>query len=418
MSKILITAYAVNPYKGSEDGMGWNMICQIARKHQVIAITRENNEPEIRRYLQENEVPEASNIEWAFFDWPYWMRFWKRKERGALLYFYLWQLTMPRFIKSRGFEFDVCHNLNFHNDWTPSFLWQLAKPMIWGPIGHHPLIPDDYLKVYSDKARWKNRITYWLKQAFWQFDPFLYTCRQKAFRIIAMNSTIAQRWPDLADKIRVIPSVGTEAAPDFFVDQSEQNKEFTIISVGRFVALKGFDITIRAFSRFYHQLPQKDQNSVRLKLIGKGPEEALMRAMIEEEQIGESVDIIHWMDRSELLRLYQQAHLFLFPSHEGAGMVVAEAMAAGLPVLCFDNCGPGEFVDAHCAYRVPYSQPEESCRQFASHMLDLYYDDHRRAQMKRAALNRFRQQFDWDVKGEQLSAVYEELLATKSLSTL
>ena len=41
--KILITAYAVNPYKGSEDGTGWNMIQEIAKYNNVIAITRKNN---------------------------------------------------------------------------------------------------------------------------------------------------------------------------------------------------------------------------------------------------------------------------------------------------------------------------------------------------------------------------------------
>ena len=54
MKTILATAYAVNPYKGSEDGMGWNMILQIARFQKVIAVTRENNEPKIVKYMKEN----------------------------------------------------------------------------------------------------------------------------------------------------------------------------------------------------------------------------------------------------------------------------------------------------------------------------------------------------------------------------
>jgi hypothetical protein len=54
MKTILATAYAVNPYKGSEDGMGWNMILQIARFQKVIAVTRENNEPKIAQYMKEN----------------------------------------------------------------------------------------------------------------------------------------------------------------------------------------------------------------------------------------------------------------------------------------------------------------------------------------------------------------------------
>ncbi len=44
-NRVLITAYAVNPYKGSEDGMGWNFILQAARFQRVVAVTRRNNGP-------------------------------------------------------------------------------------------------------------------------------------------------------------------------------------------------------------------------------------------------------------------------------------------------------------------------------------------------------------------------------------
>ena len=54
MKTILASAYAINPYKGSEDGMGWNFVLQIAKYNQVIAITRENNRPHIEKYIAEN----------------------------------------------------------------------------------------------------------------------------------------------------------------------------------------------------------------------------------------------------------------------------------------------------------------------------------------------------------------------------
>ena len=44
--------------------------------------------------------------------------------------------------------------------------------------------------------------------------------------------------------------------------------------------------------------------------------------------------------------------LFSFPSHEGAGMVVAEAMSFGLPVVCLNNEGPGEFITTNCGFAV------------------------------------------------------------------
>ncbi|WP_276836161.1 hypothetical protein, partial [Chryseobacterium cucumeris] len=60
---ILATCYAVNPYKGSEDAMGWNFVYQIARFRKVIAITRENNKIHIEKYMAENPDPVYMNIQ-------------------------------------------------------------------------------------------------------------------------------------------------------------------------------------------------------------------------------------------------------------------------------------------------------------------------------------------------------------------
>ncbi|MCZ8285192.1 MAG: hypothetical protein O9353_07010, partial [Bacteroidia bacterium] len=98
MKTILASAYAVNPYKGSEDGMGWNFIYQIARFHKVIAVTRENNRPHIENFMKENPDFLYDNITFLYFDLPYWARFWKKGGKGALLYFYLWQRLLPLFV--------------------------------------------------------------------------------------------------------------------------------------------------------------------------------------------------------------------------------------------------------------------------------------------------------------------------------
>ena len=69
-------------------------------------------------------------------------------EKGPLLsliYFYMWQFTLALWLKKKKLSFDIAHNLNFHNDWTPTFLWILGKPLVWGPVGHHPKIPKQFL---------------------------------------------------------------------------------------------------------------------------------------------------------------------------------------------------------------------------------------------------------------------------------
>jgi hypothetical protein len=95
MKTILATAYDINPYKGSESGTGWNFVYQISRFNKVIAITRKNNKENIDRYIIQHKI-NTSQLIFYYYDLPYWMRFWKRGVRGSSIYFYLWQMFIPR----------------------------------------------------------------------------------------------------------------------------------------------------------------------------------------------------------------------------------------------------------------------------------------------------------------------------------
>lgn len=52
--KILLSAYACEPNKGSEPGVGWGWATELAKHHQVWVLTRDNNQPVIEEYLRLN----------------------------------------------------------------------------------------------------------------------------------------------------------------------------------------------------------------------------------------------------------------------------------------------------------------------------------------------------------------------------
>ena len=64
--KILATAYAINPYKGSEDGIAWNIIEQMSKYNQVIAITRENNQAAIDNYINTQNKNVESQLQFEY----------------------------------------------------------------------------------------------------------------------------------------------------------------------------------------------------------------------------------------------------------------------------------------------------------------------------------------------------------------
>ncbi len=404
-SNVLITAYAVNPFKGSEDGIAWNIIRELASKNKVIAITRENNQASIDKYLTENPLPTGSNLQFEYFDLPYWIRFWKRGGQGALFYHYIWHLAVVFFILRRKFSFDIAHHLNFNNDWTPSFLWLLGKPFVWGPIGHHPKVPYNYIKQYGIKAVLLEEIKWVVKKCFWTFDPFLKITKYKAAKIIALNSSVQKVLNVADDKIVVIPAAGNER-PMAQNPKNDSNK-IRVLSIGRLVSLKGFDITIHAFAKFYQQLPKAAQKNAQLVLIGKGPQRAHLNKIIKKYELPlNSILSKKWMDRRELATYYANSQVFLFPSHEGAGMVVPEALSYGLPVVCFDNHGPGEFINKDCGIAIPYGTYENSIQKFASALHTLYTDKQLRNTLSKNAFQQFEEQFTWEGKGKRIQEIY------------
>jgi glycosyltransferase involved in cell wall biosynthesis len=397
MRTVLVTAYDVNPFKGSESGMGWNFIAQLSRFYRVVAITRENNAEPIERHLRE-QGRALPNVSFLYFDLPRYARFWKRGVRGSSLYFYLWQLTVPLFVRRQRLQFDVVHNLNFHADWAPSLLWTLGAPLLWGPIAHHPKIPAAFLAPYRRSECIKDRARWVLKKWFWRVDPLVQLTRHKAKLVLCGNSDVARRLRLAPEKVALFPSVGA-ADPGV---PSRRAKSFQVLCVGRFVALKGFDVAIAAFERFYGSLGSAERDGVRLLIVGTGPEEKTLRALAARFSTQDAVRFVPWMERASLLQLYADTAVFLFPSHEGAGMVVAEALSFGVPVVCFDNIGPGELVDEHSAIRIPYGDYGDAVEGFAAALSRLHKDAQLRERLAAGARRRFETWLDWDRKGELL----------------
>ena len=103
---------------------------------------------------------------------------------------------------------------------------------------------------------------------------------------------------------------------NFNFDRNEFHKENLILSVGRLTSEKNHIQLINSFSQVSKKYP-----SWKLKIIGKGP----LKEEIEKE--------------------YLKAKFFVLPSnYEGFGLVVAESLSCGLPVVLFEKCNVLGFV--------------------------------------------------------------------------
>ena len=135
---VLILAYACDPLKGSEPGVGWNMSVALSKIHNVIVLTRRKNKRNIEDFISKHPL---ENISFVYHDLPErWM--WIKKKVSEQAYYMLWNLTAKNVVKSiiKNDNIDILHHLTFNQYRTPSAGYFANKPFVVGPVGGAELI--------------------------------------------------------------------------------------------------------------------------------------------------------------------------------------------------------------------------------------------------------------------------------------
>lgn len=354
--RVLVVAYKIERSKGSEDGSGYNIIARIASRSDVelTLISRVNN---IERLADDKAM---SGVRLIGVDVPRPLGSIKRGGRGIIAYYYLWQMYVGWTTRrlSRNEPFDVLHQLNFHTDWAPHFLYDASARIVWGPVAHHKRIPRTLLP--PGPKHWLTENLRWLvKCLFWHCDPWLRRAVRRSDVILYADGDLAPPFRRVGDRVRFQPYGGSALIQGKAGTRNHHDKgtnEFSILTVGRFVPLKGLHLAIEAVAQLCREQPEI---AVRYVLVGSGPERAALAKQVQSIGLSGVVEFVDWVCQDELPSYYARADVFLYPSFEAQGLVVSEAMECGLPIVCLSDTGPaalaggaGRLVSRHAPQQV------------------------------------------------------------------
>jgi glycosyltransferase involved in cell wall biosynthesis len=111
-----------------------------------------------------------------------------------------------------------------------------------------------------------------------------------------------------------------------------------LISVCRLIERKGVGDLIDALPLIKEAL-----GGVKLTVVGEGDLEAELKEQAGRLGLTDEIDWLGFVEHDRLPELYQQADIFVLPSHyEGMSNSLLESMAAGLAVVVTDTGGTGE----------------------------------------------------------------------------
>lgn len=356
--RILLSAYACEPGKGSEPGVGWNWALTLARRgHSVWVLTRSNNrgtiEPEQRRL----DLEVQARLRFIYYDPPRWLGGWKKGGRGVRLYYLLWQWGAYR-VARREHErlaFDRVHHVTFASVRQPSFMGRLGIPFIFGPVGGGEHAPWRLRTGFG----WKGSLTDAVRDlanALVRIDPLMHATFSRAESIHVTSEQTRELVPlRYQSKTHVRLAIGIEGQPPASTQEKNRGTSQRILYAGRLIYWKGMHIGLAAFAGLLRKFPE-----ARLSIVGSGPEEARLRQLARNLGIDRSIDWTAWVSQSELADAYQSHDVLLFPSlHDSGGMVVLEAMQRGLPIICLKLGGPGVLVDETCGIALDTGRLDE-----------------------------------------------------------
>ncbi len=162
----------------------------------------------------------------------------------------------------------------------------------------------------------------------------LVLCGIMARRITVLSEKIKQLYPSIL-RARMVVVPNPVCKPDVYADPSSGNHgRKTILNVGRLTEQKNQKILIEAFAGLAGRFPDWD-----VRIVGEGVLQEDLQSQISGMGLGARVFLAGTTKNIETE--YVRAHIFALPSlYESFGLVTAEAMSYGLPVVGFADC-PG-----------------------------------------------------------------------------
>ncbi len=405
--KILLSAYACEPNRGSEPGVGWNMAQAIAKRHQVCVLTSNTHRAAIEAELANNPIP---NLKIAYFDplgWLYdWSQEGKRPLVGVHLHYYLWQIWAYFVGRSlhQAIQFDIAHHVTYVKYQSPSFLSLLPIPFVWGPVGGAEAAPQPFWKDFSLRNK-IYEIMRTMARRVGEGDPFVSMTIRRSAVIWATTDDTSKRLFKLGAKS--VEVMSESSLHEFEINQLQQppvqNSPMRFISMGRLLHWKGFHLGLQSFAKA--NLPDAEY-----WILGIGPEQARLKRLAEQLKIAHQVKFWDRLPREESLQKLAQSHVLVHPSlHDSGGWVCIEAMATGRPVICLNLGGPGVQVTDETGIKVLAQTPEQAVQDLAQAMRKLAHNPELRDRMGQAGQQRVREVYSWDSREQRLTKIYEEL---------
>lgn len=304
--------------------------------------------------------------------------------------------ALPTYLRRLGRAADIVH---LHAPYPPGELAQLLLR-----AGRHTVVT-----YHSDIVKQATLLRF--------YAPFLRAILAQADRILVSSPPYVSSSPFLAplaarhpDKVKIVhfgidlARFAPTAAIQERAAQLRQpyGDQPLILFVGRLRYYKGVAVLVDAM---------RHVQGAHCLIVGNGSEEAAIRALLTQYALQDHVHLLGTISDADLPALYQAADIFVLPSvhrSESLGIVLLEAMAAGLPLVSTELGTGTSYVNQHG--QTGLVVPPQDAPALAAALQQLVDSQPMRGQMGNAAHSRAHQHFSLDSMLDATERIYQDLL--------
>ncbi len=417
--RILAVAYACNPYRGSEHGVGWGWVKMISEEYHVDVISAAFEREDIERWLQENPGF-SSRINFYYPEHKFWhyhktSKMWRRIEHSFLKIimnwvYRLWQLSAYRLARRLcdTNDYSLCHLITYVGFRFPGGFHKLKLPFVWGPIGGLENTPWHLLPLTGVKGAFY----YSLRNIINSLDKRFLNSPKRAFAraeesgaVIAATSSIRNEI-DKAYGVEsaVICEIGIDKPPEHTELCRKDGAGFRMAWSGEHLPGKALPLLLLALRKM------SDEVDWRLDILGEGSCTRNWQSMAQRLGLSERCRWHGNVSRDSAWNVMRMSHAFIITSMKDlTSSVLLESIMFGVPVICPDHCGFTDVVDETCGIKIPVDDRNKISKLLRAAIISLANDEGKRLELSRGAKKRA-EDYSWRVKAGLLEEVYNQAL--------
>jgi glycosyltransferase involved in cell wall biosynthesis len=361
MRTILLLAYDISPYRGSEASTSWNYVINMMYTNRVVVIYGRGKN-EIEDYLKVNAMPDVAFYNVALFSvdvsgfvkisrYVFNEKKWHKKAfELAKSIIEKEQIDIIHFISPSGFK-------------EPGYLWKLNKPYVWGPMQGVHNIPYVLYKALSLRGKLDALIRRVVHNGMLHFMPRVRKAIKKTDYIFATSPVTHKQLRTIyhRDSYYLPANAFLSMETDSPVCYNTGNI-LNLIWVGTLCERKALIILLDALVKI------KDQPFC-LHVVGYGVLFQKLKAYSERKGFAEKIIWHGQVDRKQAQEILKNAHLHIVSSlGEGNPTTIWEAMSKGIPTMTLDHCGMSGVVCEKCGIKIPIKSYNQVVDDMAKHI--------------------------------------------------